>query len=106
MQFGNGKSEERTISFIKNLSDYVEYCHVVRGLSIHETMLKVGLDGGQGFFKLALSIVVMSSQSNRENSSSESSSNAPERRGSSVNDVFILSLVENVAEDYENCRLM
>lgn len=77
---------------------YLVYCQSVHGLveyvkgrrNIQDAILLVGIDGGQGSLKFILSI------------EDKQETNQPEYKYTGVKRCFILALVHNVQENYEN----
>ena len=50
----SGEPLVREFPCVKDTNDFVTYIHDVMGLSFHDTLLKVGIDGGGGFLKFCL----------------------------------------------------
>ena len=50
----SGEPLEREFPRVKDINEFVQYIHEVKGLSYEETILKIGIDGGGGFLKFCL----------------------------------------------------
>ena len=74
---------------VKGLVDYV-----TRKREVREFMNRIGIDGGQGFFKVCLSIVDTSRREIKKG----------EYKDSGVKKIFVLAIVQDKCEVYENIR--
>lgn len=52
-----GAEIHQDVVVVKDLMEYLDHVHDKRGLSIHETVIKIGLDSGGGSLKVCLSIL-------------------------------------------------
>ena len=50
----SGQPLEREFPCVSDINEFVQYIHEVKGLDYHDTILKVGIDGGGGFLKVCL----------------------------------------------------
>ena len=52
-----GREIEKDVVIVKDIMVYLHHLHEKRGLSIQETVLKIGLDFGGGSLKVCMSIL-------------------------------------------------
>ena len=69
MNGGNGVMETKSLVVVKDVTDYVLHSHAIRNLDIHETELKIGIDSGQSFLKVCVSLIHKPEDSSQKQSS-------------------------------------
>lgn len=93
MSMSGKETKTCPVVHVRDVTDFIQYCHDRRNLAIQDTELKVGFDGGQNFLKVGFSIVDLGSVHSGGKSSS-------------IDDVFILGIVPDVPENYHNVKAM
>ncbi len=100
-----GEEVERTVVSCTNLDNFVQELLGVRSLSPHDSLSKLSLDNGGGFFKVSLSII----DKNEEKRCLESQKKTNKKfkndsLSSGVKKIFIISIAENISETHENIQ--
>ena len=90
--------EKRSIVLCNNVENIVWELKEKRDLDTYNHLVKIGIDGGQGFLKVCM-IVTIFNQEDQKSSLNDVSLD-------SVKKIIILSLAENVKETYDNLKIM
>ena len=86
--------ENRPMVVVQNTKEFIEYILETRGLNASSVLCRLGIDGGQGFFKLCLNII--------DTSNSTSSGKFLD---SGIKHLFILCIVPDLSELYVNIKI-
>jgi hypothetical protein len=89
---------ERTVVHCKDVEGFVWHVLEARCCSAPETLLKISLDNGGGFFKICLQVINLTEDS--KSSETRKLSFQKEVISTSVKKVFILSIVQDMSESY------
>ena len=90
--------------YMKDVPGFVEHVLAERGLDKEndDILVRVGLDGGQGFFKVIVSIF----KANYDPEITFSIEEEPGSRLSGANRLQVLAIAEDIQEHYENLRII
>ena len=91
---------ERTVVHCKDFEGFIWHVLEARCCSAPETLLKISLDNGGGFFKICLQVINLTEDS--KSSETRKLSFQKEVISTSVKKVFILSIVQDISESYSN----
>ena len=93
--------------FVKDPNDFVMHLHEQLGLDIHETIMKIGNDGGRGSLKIMLLIVKDDPNDPIfDPPNSKKRCRAKGVRANSVKMVHMLAVVHGVPENYHNLKTL
>ena len=109
------KTVKREVFYCNDVPALAAFLHQERGLDAEDVIVKIGLDGGRGFFKVLLSI---HSKSEYQLEEEMSLLNSPRKKklkkknkkatkeflNNGVKKVFIIGLVQDIPEKYENVQ--
>ena len=109
------KTVKREVFYCTDVPALAAFLHQERGIDAEDSIIKIGLDGGRGFFKVLLSI---HSKSEYQLEEDMSQLNSPRKKklkkkkkkatkeflNNGVKKVFILALVQDIPEKYENVQ--
>ena len=93
---GGNEKELRNIVTIKDCSTFIEELIKERNLNINRTLIRVSIDGGQGFLKFCVNVF--------DPEMPEEVGEGRNYLGSGVQRIQILAMVEDVIESYENMK--
>ena len=79
---------------VNDLKSFIDHVMEQRNYCLEDTLVKVGIDGGQGFFKICLNLI------SRRGSQSCARSNS--KADSGVKGLFVLCIVPNMPESFVN----
>jgi len=96
-----GEIVERTTVFCNDLDEFVRHALHSRNYSPQETIVKLGMDGGGGFFKICISLVDLDSSISPEMKKRKLAFHQ-HSLSTSVKKLFIVSIVEDVTESHAN----
>jgi hypothetical protein len=92
---------------VKDITDLIYFVHEKRNLHLNDTVLKVGIDGGQGSLKVCLLIMEKDAEDITVDPESPIKRNQGKRPlRNSVKDVLILANAPDVPENYENLKVL
>lgn len=80
----------------ENVDNFLDYIIQQREYGETEILIRIGIDGGQGFLKICVSVFALD----------RGLAQAQSYKDSSVQRIFILAIVPNVQENYENLLLL
>ncbi len=108
---GHNVEIERPAVLVRDMDEFVQDMIKERSYNPATTMVKLGMDGGGGFFKLTLNII---DQENTINSPARKSARrlfssgaaAEACKDSSVKRLFIIGLIPDIPENYENMEII
>ena len=94
----------RPVFHCQDVSEFLKYIISYKSLDPHETLVKVGLDGGGGFFKIVLNCIEMTetAPSNQPRKLHKDGICVHTSKDSSVKKTFILLIVADISETYNN----
>ena len=103
---------DRTAVVCNDVDSLVKFIIDERGLAIHDTRVRLGLDGGKGSLKITLNI--LTKQAEDLNSpikkatrySYAQGSQSRKFQDSGVKKLIIIAIIENVTESYDNIKLL
>ena len=101
-----GEEVERQIVTCTDLNDFVQELLDVREVSPHDSLSKLSLDNGGGFFKVSLSIIDKNEEKNHPGNQKKPKQNLkkPSSLSSGVKKIFIISIAENISETHKNIQ--
>ena len=104
---GKGRSARKIkvvkdLVFLKDPAAFVDHIVEERGLERDQVMVRVGLDGGQGSFKVVVSIF----ETGFDPEISFSKSEGPGSRLTGSQRILVMALAEDLPESYENMRII
>ena len=109
----NGQQEEndRTTILVQDADNFIQGMIKARGYNPSTSLVKLGLDGGGGFFKITINIIdkerEVKSPTQKSSRRLFSQGVAPEtQKDSSVKKLFIIALVPDIPESYENMKVL
>ena len=86
----------RWVVLCKNVQSFIDWIFSKRHQENEETLIKIGVDGGGQFLKFVLSVIPLSEDVHKN----------PAFKYSSVKRLFLLAIVPNVQENYENIHVI
>ena len=104
---GKGKSAkkikvDKDLVFLKDPAAFVDHIVKERGLDKDQVIVRVGLDGGQGSFKVMVSIF----ETGYDPEISFSKSEGPGSRLTGSQRMLVMALADDLPESYENMRII
>ena len=84
--------------YVTNLQEYINFVIVKHTLNKEEVVVPIGIDGGQGSFKVVCTIF----ERNYDPDVTKTSEEGPSNRLSGANRLLVLAIAENLQERYEN----
>ena len=94
--------KEKVVENLGWLKEIVDHIVEERGLERDQVMVRVGLDGGQGSFKVVVSIF----ETGFDPEISFSKSEGPGSRLTGSQRILVMALAEDLPESYENMRII
>ena len=88
--------ENRTVILCHNVDDILWEIIKQRELDPHKHLVKIGIDGGQGFLKICMVVNYLNLKEPK----------SPHIKFDSVKKIFLLALAENVKESYDNLKIL
>lgn len=86
----------RPAVIVKDINSFLEYVVKYRSFDATKLLVKLGLDGGQGFFKVTLNV----------SSTDDQISSSSTLQDTGVKKLFIICIVPDIAEIYENVQII
>ena len=96
-----GKSVDRHEVFCNDIEAFIWTVISSRQYSAHDTLVKLSLDNGGGFFKISLSLLDISEDDDDPPQSSKQPFGT-RRLSSGVNRIFVVGIVQEITENYTN----
>jgi hypothetical protein len=98
----------RSVPVVKDVTDLIYFVHEKRNLHLNDSVLKIGIDGGQGSLKICLLIMEKDPEDISVDPESPIKKGGKQRKqlSNSVKDVLILALAPDVPENYDNLQVL
>jgi hypothetical protein len=93
---------ERDLVFLKDPASFIEHVIQERGLNRDKVMVRIGLDGGQGSFKVVVSVF----ETDYDPEISFSTKEGPGNMLTGANRLLVMAIAEDIQELYNNLRLV
>jgi len=100
-------SIQRPVVLCRDIDQFIETISSIRGLNLNDEdiLIKIGMDSGGGFFKIALSILSTKMElTNDQQENEDASAFRREEKLSGVKRTFVVAITPDVPENYVNLK--
>ena len=100
---GKIKEVDKDVAFVRDATDFFNYIVEQRGLVYHDTLCRLGIDGGGGSEKIVGSIFSVKEVEEEE---LDEEDEKPGEMNTGVNKLLIFAICRNIQENHNNLRIM